>query len=70
MENMLNAIKDMPLKTAYYMGKRDAYRKELADTLSIAKVKTSPVLIGRITDYWYSFKLCSKVCAEWLVPDR
>lgn len=31
MENMLNAIQDMPLKAAYYMGKRDAYRKELAD---------------------------------------
>lgn len=52
MENMLNAIKDMPLKAAYYMGKRDAYRKELADTLSIAKVKTSPVLIRRIKAYY------------------
>ena len=51
MENMLNAIKDMPLNAAYYMGKRDAYRKKLADTLSIAKVKTSPVLIGRIKVY-------------------
>lgn len=51
MENMLNAIKDMPLSAAYYMGKRDAYRKELTDTLAIAKVKTSPVLIGRIKVY-------------------
>ena len=52
MENMLNAIKDMPLSAAYYMGKRDAYRKELADTLAIAKVKTSPSLIGRIKVYY------------------
>ena len=48
MENMLNAIKDMPLKAAYYMGKRDAYRKELA----IARVKPTPIQIGRIKVYY------------------
>ncbi|HJF09751.1 MAG TPA: hypothetical protein K8V23_02980 [Lactobacillus crispatus] len=64
MENMLNAIKDMPLKAAYYMGKRDAYRKELADTLSIAKVKTSPVLIGRIKVYYLLADMYDEQFAE------
>ena len=64
MENMLNAIKDMPLKAAYYMGKRDAYRKELADTLSIAKVKTSSVLIGRIKVYYLLADMYDEQFAE------
>ena len=69
MENMLNAIKDMPLMAAYYMGKRDANRKELADTLSIAKVKTSPVLIGRIKAYYLLADMYDEQFAEemgWL----
>lgn len=52
MENMLNAIKDMSLKAAYYMGKRDAYRKEIADELAIARVKPTPIQIGRIKVYY------------------
>lgn len=52
MENILNAIKEMPLTAAYYMGKRDAYKRELKDTMSIAKVKATPNQIGRIKVYY------------------
>lgn len=52
MENTLNAIKEMPLAAAYYMGKRDAYRRELDDELALAKVKPTPEQVGRIKVYY------------------
>ena len=52
MENVLKAIQEMPLTAAYYAGKRDAYKKELEDTMSIAKVKATPEQIGMIKVYY------------------
>lgn len=52
MENVLKAIQEMPLTAAYYMGKRDAYKKELEDELNLAKVKPTSAQIGRIKAYY------------------
>lgn len=71
MENTLNAIKEMPLTAAYYMGKRDAYKKELEDQM--AKVKATPDQIGRIKAYYLLMDACDERFAiemGWPDSDR
>ena len=48
MENMLNAIKDMSLDNAHYMGEYDNYKKKLDKTLASVSTKPTPAQLGRI----------------------
>lgn len=52
MENMLNAIKDMSLDNAHYMGKYDSYKKKLDKTLASVSTKPTPAQLGRIKVYY------------------
>ena len=52
MENMLNAIKDMSLDNAHYMGKYDSYKKKLNKMLTSVSTQPTPTQLGRIKVYY------------------
>lgn len=52
MENMLNAIKDMSLDNAHYMGKYDSYKKKLNKMLTSVSTQPTPAQLGRIKVYY------------------
>lgn len=64
MENTLNAIKDMSLDNAHYMGKYDSYKKKLNKMLTSVSAKPTPAQLGRIKVYYQLIDLFGKKFAE------